>query len=184
MLLAHGVGTRTDLPVPTWLAASAAGLAVLISFGALILLWRKPVLRGDTAGWPIPQPVATVLDSTALQGALRVAATLLSAAVCLIGFFGPRDVTRNIAPWAFYVTFWVGIVPASLLFGPVWRVVNPLRLVHGALARLLRLDPQRGAWALPERLGYWPGRHRWPRLPTWSSSSRRARTLGWSRGSS
>jgi hypothetical protein len=81
---------------------------------------------------------------------------LLSAAVCLIGFFGPHDVTRNIAPWAFYVTFWVGIVPASLLFGPVWRVVNPLRLVHGALARVLRLDPQRGMWALPERLSYWP----------------------------
>jgi hypothetical protein len=156
MLLAHGVGTRTDLPVPTWLAASAAGLAVLISFGGLALLWRKPVLRGDAAGWPISQPVATVLDSTVLRGTLRLAATLLSAAVCLIGFFGPHDVTRNIAPWAFYVTFWVGIVPASLLFGPVWRVVNPLRLVHGALARVLRLDPQWGVWALPERLGYWP----------------------------
>lgn len=156
MLLAHGVGTRTDLPVPTWLAASGAGVAVLISFGALILLWRKPVLRGDAAGRPIPQPVATVLDSTALRGGLRVAATLLSAAVCLIGFFGPHDVTRNIAPWAFYVTFWVGIVPASLLFGPVWRVVNPLRLVHATFARLLRLDPQRGMRALPERLGYWP----------------------------
>jgi hypothetical protein len=156
MLLAHGVGTRTDLPVPTWLAASAAGLAVLISFGALILLWRKPVLRGGAAGWPIPQPVATVLDSTALRGGLRVATTLLSAAVCLIGFFGPHDVQRNIAPWTFYVTFWVGIVPASLLFGPVWRVVNPLRLVHATLVRLLRIDPQRGVRALPERLGYWP----------------------------
>jgi hypothetical protein len=156
MLLAHGVGTRTDLPVPTWLAASGAGLAVLISFGALTLLWRKPVLRGDTAGWPIPQSVATVVDSAPLRAGLRVAATLLSATVCLIGFFGPRNVARNIAPWAFYVTFWVGIVPASLLFGPVWRVVNPLRLVHATLTRILRLDPQQGVRTLPQRLGYWP----------------------------
>jgi len=156
MLLAHGVGTRTDLPVPTWLAASAAGVAVLISFGALILLWRKPVLRGDAAGRPIPQPVATVLDSTALRSGLRVVATLLSAAVCLIGLFGPDSVQRNIAPWAFYVTFWVGIVPASLVLGPVWRILNPLRLVHAALARLLRLDPRSGVFALPDRLGYWP----------------------------
>ena len=156
MLLAHGVGTRTDLPVPTWLAASGAGLAVLISFAALTLLWRKPLLGGVTAGWPVPRAVATVLDSTALRGGLRVTATLLSAAVCLIGFFGPHSVQRNIAPWAFYVTFWVGIVPASLVLGPVWRILNPLRLVHAALARLLRLDPRSGVFALPDRLGYWP----------------------------
>lgn len=156
MLLAHGVGTRTDLPVPVWLAATGAGLAVLISFGALTLLWRKPLLSGDTAGWPIPHPVASLLDSTALRLGLRVVATLLAAAVCLIGFLGPHSIQRNLAPWAFYVTFWVGLVPASLLLGPVWRVLNPLRLVHAALARLLRLDPQRGVFALPERLGYWP----------------------------
>src|SRR2546421_11874585 len=156
MLLAHGVGTRTDLPVPTWLAASGAGLAVLISFGALTLLWRKPMLDGDTAGWPIPRPVASVLDSTAIRHGLRVAAMLLSTAVCLIGFFGPTSAQRNLTPWAFYVTFWVGLVPASLLLGPVWRVVNPLRLVHAALARLLRRDPQHGMCALPQRLGYWP----------------------------
>lgn len=156
MLLAHGVGTRTDLPVPVWLAATGAGLAVLISFGALTLLWRKPLLSGDTAGWPIPHPVASLLDSTALRLGLRVVATLLAAAVCLIGFLGPHSIQRNLAPWAFYVTFWVGLVPASLLLGPVWRVLNPLRLIHAALARLLRLDPQRGVFALPERLGYWP----------------------------
>jgi hypothetical protein len=156
MLLAHGVGTRTDLPVPVWLAATGAGLAVLISFGALTLLWRKPLLSGDTAGWPIPHPVASLLDSTALRLGLRVVATLLAAAVCLIGFLGPHSIQRNLGPWAFYVTFWVGLVPASLLLGPVWRVLNPLRLVHAALARLLRLDPQRGVFALPERLGYWP----------------------------
>jgi hypothetical protein len=156
MLLTHGVGTRTDLPVPTWLAATGAGLAVLISFGALTLLWRTPLLGGDTAGWPIPRPIAGVVDSAALRSGLRLVATLLSAGVCLIGFFGPPSVQGNLAPWAFYVTFWVGIVPASLLLGPVCRVVNPLRLVHAALARLLRLDPQHGVWACPERLGYWP----------------------------
>jgi hypothetical protein len=156
MLLAHGVGTRTDLPVPVWLAAAGAGVAVLISFWALTLLWRTPRLGGDTAGWPVPRSVAGVLDSTAMRVGLRVAATLLTAAVCLIGFLGPPSVQRNLTPWAFFVTFWVGIVPASLVLGPVWRIVNPLRLVHAALARLLRLHPQRGVFALPERLGYWP----------------------------
>jgi hypothetical protein len=63
---------------------------------------------------------------------------------------------RNLAPWAFFVTFWVGLVPASLLLGPVWRVLNPLRLVHAALAATLRVDPDHGVRSLPEAVGYWP----------------------------
>src|SRR2546421_12146620 len=149
MLLAHGVGTRTDLPVPTWLAASGAGLAVLISFGALTLLWRKPMLDGDTAGWPIPRPVASVLDSTAIRHGLRVAAMLLSTAVCLIGFFGPTSAQRNLTPWAFYVTFWVGLVPASLLLGPVWRGFKPPRLGQAPPAPPPQLGPPRGGVGLP-----------------------------------
>src|SRR3989440_6070364 len=153
MLLAHGVGTRTDLPVPTWLAASGAGLAVLISFGALTLLWRKPMLDGDTAGWPIPRPVASVLDSTAIRHGLRVAAMLLSTAVCLIGFFGPTSAQRNLTPWAFYVTFWVGLVPASLLLGPVWRGVVPPPLGDPPPRRPPRPEAPRGGVALAGAAG-------------------------------
>src|SRR6185437_10406619 len=76
--------------------------------------------------------------------------------VCMIGFVGPADLMRNLAPWALFVTFWVGLVPASLLFGPVWRVLNPLRLVHAALAEMLRVDPEQGVYRLPEAVGYWP----------------------------
>src|SRR5690606_160838 len=66
---------------------------------------------------------------------------------------GPPETARNLGPWALYVTFWVGLVPASLLLGPVWRGVNPLRLLH----RLLRpLGPHApGAARLPA-LGLWP----------------------------
>ena len=48
--LAHGVGSRADLPVPLGLALYGAGFAVLISFLALVLLWRTPRLHGDAAG--------------------------------------------------------------------------------------------------------------------------------------
>jgi hypothetical protein len=51
------------------------------------------------------------------------------------------------------VTFWVGLVPASLLLGPVWRAVNPLRTLHAGLARLT--GPAPGEGGLP-RLGLWP----------------------------
>jgi hypothetical protein len=41
-VLAHGIGGRADLPVPLTLAVYAAGLTVVVSFLALVLLWRRP----------------------------------------------------------------------------------------------------------------------------------------------
>lgn len=154
--LAHGIGTRSDLPVPTTLAALGAGLALLISFGALALLWRRPRLRGAAGGVALPAPLAAVLDSRLLRLGLRMGATAAAVAVCVIGLAGPQSTSLNLAPWAFYVSFWVGVVPASLLLGPVWRVLNPLRAAHAVLGWLLRLDPERGLARLPDAVGCWP----------------------------
>lgn len=156
MTLAHGIGSRADLPVPPALAALGAGLALLISFAALALLWRRPRLRGAAGGIGLPTVAAAVLDSRVLRLVLQIAATAAAVAVCVIGLAGPQSTSLNLAPWAFYVSFWVGVVPASLLLGPVWRVLNPLRLAHTVLGWLLRLDPERGLARLPAAVGYWP----------------------------
>lgn len=156
MVLAHGVGSRADLPIPVSLAALGAGLAVVISFVVLALLWRAPRFRGGAAGVPLPAAVNAVIDSPAVRVLLRGITLVVAAAVILVGLFGIQNPRLNVAPWALYVTFWVGLVPASLLLGPVWRVLNPLRLVHAALAGLLRMDPARGKVTLPAAVGYWP----------------------------
>jgi hypothetical protein len=62
-VLAHGIGSRADLPVPLYLSLYGAGLAVVVSFLALVLLWRHPKLRGDEAGRPLPGIVQAVVDS-------------------------------------------------------------------------------------------------------------------------
>ncbi|MGH4021792.1 MAG: hypothetical protein ACRDT0_21670 [Pseudonocardiaceae bacterium] len=156
MILAHGVGTRADLPIPASLAALGAGSALVISFGVLALLWRAPRFRGAAAGAPLPAAVAGALDGAALRLLLRGMTLVVTVAVCAIGFLGVQNTALNLAPWAFYVTFWVGVVPASLLLGPVWRVLNPLRLLHAVLAAVMRIDPDRGRAALPDAVGYWP----------------------------
>jgi hypothetical protein len=154
MRLAHGIGTRSDLPVPTSLAAVAAAAALLISFAVLALLWRRP--RETRQGRPLPAVVAALLDAEPVRVGLRLATLLIAVLVCVAGLAGPVDPSVNVAPWALYVTFWVGLVPASLVFGPVWRVLNPLRLPQLWVARLLRLDPDSGALPLPAAVGYWP----------------------------
>ena len=50
------------------------------------------------------------------------------------GLAGSQVTDENLAPTMIYVVFWVGLVPVSLLFGDVFRLLNPWR----ALARATR----------------------------------------------
>ena len=47
---AHGIGGRTDLPLPAWQLAWAAGFAVASSFVALGAFWATPRLAAAAEG--------------------------------------------------------------------------------------------------------------------------------------
>jgi hypothetical protein len=151
--LAHGVGSRTDLPIPLGLALYGAGAAILLSFVILLLFWRTPKLGGADSGRPLPMPLQRAVDNRAVRTALQSVALAVALLVTTVAVAGPAETSRNLAPWVLYVTFWVGLVPASLLLGPVWRVANPLRLLHRGLRRLA--PSPREAPGLPA-LGLWP----------------------------
>lgn len=153
-MLAHGVGSRTDLPLPRDYVVLGAAVALVASFAALGALWRTPRLRGDLAGRPVPAVLARLVDSRVLTAVLRVLVLLLALLVVAVAMAGSPLQQRNLAPYALYVTFWVGLVPASLLLGPVWARVNPLRTLYAGIERLTGPAPM--ADALP-RLGLWPG---------------------------
>ncbi|MCW2607888.1 MAG: conserved rane protein of unknown function [Frankiales bacterium] len=153
VVLAHGVGTRADLPVPLGLALTGAALAVLVSFGALGLLWPRSRLRGDAAGRPLPHAVQRVVDDPVLAWVLRLLVLAVTVLIVAVALVGPVEPPENLAVYGFYVTFWVGLVPASLLLGPVWRKVNPLRTLHRLLELLTGPAP---AADRIERAGLWP----------------------------
>jgi hypothetical protein len=153
-VLAHGVGTRADLPIPVNLAIIGGGAAVLISFVALGALWPESRLRGNAAGRALPAGVQAVADSPVTRGLLRALGCLLTGIVLVAAIVGSTDPPSNVAPWAFFIQFWVGMVPLSLLLGPVWRLLNPLRAIHAGLSRIAGEAP--GADRL-DGLGYWPG---------------------------
>jgi hypothetical protein len=134
-------------------AIIGGGVAVLISFIALGALWPEARLRGGTAGRPLPRAVQAFVDATVTTVVLRLLVLVIWLVVVAAAFLGSSDVPANVAPWAFYIQFWVGLVVVSLLLGPFWRRVNPLRSIHWALSRVSGDAP--GADSLP-RLGYWP----------------------------
>ncbi|ANN17689.1 hypothetical protein SD37_19915 [Amycolatopsis orientalis] len=148
MILAHGLGGRSDLPVPLWLALYAGAAAVVISFFALTALWKEPRLRGADAGRPLPLALQRIADSTFTRVASRVLGVALFAGFLAMAWAGPATSADNPAPAWFYVWFWVGLVPLSLVFGPVWRRLNPLRTV-ASLIPVRHREP-------PERWGYLP----------------------------
>ena len=151
-VLAHGVGSRADLPVPVWLAIPGATFAVIASFAALGLLWRKPRLNAD-AGRPLPVAVQAAIDNPITTWVLRAVVLGIAAIVVAVALVGPTDSSQNLGVYGLYITFWVGLVPVSLLFGPVWRRVNPLRTLYALIARIT--GPAPAADRL-DRIGLWP----------------------------
>ena len=147
MLPLHGIGGRGDLPVPLWLAVYSAGAAVAVSFFALAAFWSRPRFERAT-GRPL-KALTRIVDYPATRVVLKLAG--LAALAFLLGaaWFGDPEPSLNPAPTWLYVWVWVGIIPLSLLCGPIWRLANPLRTIAG-LARRTSYRP------LPGGIAYWP----------------------------
>ncbi|MCY3644275.1 MAG: hypothetical protein OXG41_11900 [Acidimicrobiaceae bacterium] len=160
---AHGVGGRTDLPVPAWQLAWAASFAVAASFVALGMFWDTPKFRSAAAGRVLPGPFQ---KACRVQSLVVGAFGLLALAVLLYaGLAGNTNASVNIAPVAVYIVFWVGLQVVSVLVGDVWSHMSPFRFVADRSARLwprLRRqpvsDPDRGAgnewWAVGAIFGF------------------------------
>ena len=157
-VLAHGLTGRSDLPIPAWLFAWVAGVVLVISFVLLGALWKTPKLEGSPRR-PLPHWISRLLTSTALEVLCGALGVFLLAVTIWAGFVGVNVPGENFSPTFVFVTFWVGLVVVSALFGDVFRAFNPWRALGRAagwtVARVLpgRLE---GALPYPEGLGRWP----------------------------
>ncbi len=152
----HGLGSRQDLPLPLPAAVGGAVLVLLVSFAVLALAWRKPRWDGKAGGLPLPA-LTRLIDARWFRASL---AGIGLFAFCWVGaalWFGRDRVTNPVFGFT-YVWLWVGLVPLSLVLGPLYRTANPLRV----LARLLHLSglPAAGLRPVPaakwRRLGAFP----------------------------
>ncbi|MEV8503879.1 hypothetical protein AB0368_03495 [Actinoplanes sp. NPDC051475] len=140
--LAHGIGRSQDLPLPLDLVLQAGAAAVVVSFLVVAFWWRRPRLTDGGVRTVAPPGVKLVARLLALAASLSVVGVALA---------GP-PAPRNPAPYALFAGLWVGLVPLSLLLGPVWRAVNPLRTVFRALRlprhgfRPAKADGSAGRW--------------------------------------
>jgi hypothetical protein len=153
--LAHGIGGAKDLPISPELAIAGATAALVVSFTVLAVAWRTPRFDAATSGRPAPGWLVSIVDSAGWRIAWRAVGFLLFGYTAMVAVFG-KDLVINPLLGIFYVWWWVGLVPLSLLFGPVWKAISPVRTINIAFAKVSGGDPDGGVFSYPERLGHWP----------------------------
>ncbi|MBK6466920.1 MAG: hypothetical protein IPF96_08690 [Rhodobacter sp.] len=129
------------LPTGHYIAAAALTVALTALLGAAAghmpqmrarLLWERPVL--------LPVVVTSYLSFLVLLG------------LVVIGHLGSRDPMHNLMTLVFWTGVWIVVPMGSVLFGNLWRAINPWTGPVRIARILLR---RRGGIGL-SRLGHWP----------------------------
>jgi hypothetical protein len=153
--LAHGIGQRYDLPIPLWLWVTAAAAAVALSFAIIgLFVTASPGVRGDWRVNLLRLPAGRLLADGRTRAAARAVAVALLALILVACLLGDQSPTRNIAPTAIWVAWWVGFAYLSALVGNLWAVTNPWSAIFGWGQALL--GSRRAALRYPAWLGAWP----------------------------
>lgn len=154
---AHALIGKQDLPLPQWLFIYGALLILVVSFVGLLLGWRETKLEARSSR-PLPRVSRALLNRpvTVVCGAVGVG---LLALVIATGLGGDAAPDRNFSMTFVFVTFWIGLVLASAIFGDVFSALSPWRalgrLTAAAYARLAG-RPASAPLVYPARLGRWP----------------------------
>ncbi|MGH8923917.1 MAG: hypothetical protein ACRDWA_04630 [Acidimicrobiia bacterium] len=143
--LAHGLGGRSDLPVPLSYFVAGALSVLVITFVALIRLWPQPRLQQPPPLRPIRLPGWRLISSV-----LRWLGVTGLTVVVLAGLFGADNSVRNAAPVLMWVGLWLIVPFASAAVGDLYRLMNP----WDSLVRWAGRSTPVRAW--PAALGLWP----------------------------
>lgn len=129
------------LPTGHYITAAALTVALTALLGAVAgrlpsftprLLMERPVL--------VPETLSSYLAFLGLIG------------LVFIGWGGSRDPMHNLMTLVFWTGVWIAVPLGSMLFGNLWRVVNPWT----GPVRIARLLLGRKGGAGLSRLGHWP----------------------------
>ena len=154
-ILAHGLGGSSDLPVPYAFSVIGAAWALTFTFALVAFAWKRPRFDPDNPTRPLPAAVTTFVDSRIPRGIAAAAVLAFTGWVLAAGLCGPQT-QLNALLGVIYVLLWVGLVALSLLVGPVWRVISPVRTVYLVLQRVTPERLARSRFSYPDAWGYWP----------------------------
>ncbi len=160
---AHGLGQRYDLPIPLSYFLVGAAATVALSFVVIGLFVRR---EGGAFRYPRldllrVRGLGAVLRSGITLACARLVSVFLFLLVLATALFGTDNPLENWAPTFVWIIWWVGIGYVSALFGNVWALMNPWKILYEWVERLAggREAGARGSDAMyvyPARLDVWP----------------------------
>lgn len=140
---AHASERAVLLTLPTGWYLVGAGAAVALTAVLALGTGRLPAFAARPL---LDRPALMPRSVTSWAGA-----ALLWALVA-VGAFGTRDPLENLLPLILWTVIWVGLTLASVLFGNLWRDIEPWT---GPVRGIRRLIGRRGSAGL-SRLGHLP----------------------------
>lgn len=151
---------RYDLPLPLSLWITGAAGAIVLSFLVISI-----AVRANAAVEAPAQPTVLrwQIDNSFAGPKIRLVARIFSVAALILvvaaGIIGDQTPTRNLAPTAIWIAWWVGFSYLSAFVGNVWSVVNPWAAIFDWCERILAKPraPRRAKVNWPESVGVWPG---------------------------
>lgn len=171
VVVAHGLGDASALPLPLQLVlplvgASVLGLAALVSRrsgGAAV----SP--RVAPGGRRLPR-LTRVADAPVTRTLVRAAGLVAGLGLVVLAALGPAAADGNPAPRLLLVVVWAGLLPLALVAPGAYRAANPLRTLAAGVARVPggpdpggpdrggadRGDGPAAPRPLPAGLGIWP----------------------------
>ena len=137
---AHGIGDRTELPVPLGYFLAGAGVAVAFSFAVIGLF-----LKGGSASasyWRYDlfqhRALRLVLGGPVLLP-FKLLSVFLLGLVVVAGLAGDQTPTLNFAPVFVWIIWWVSMAFLAALVGNLWAFLNPWKAIFESAEALYRL---------------------------------------------
>ena len=154
----HGFGLRYDLPLPLTLWIIGAACAIVLSFVVISIAVRANASAGAQQAvvrWHIDYSVT----SPAIRLVVQVLAVAALVLVVAAGIAGDQTPTRNFAPTAIWIAWWVGFSYLSAFVGNVWSIVNPWAAIFEWCERIVSKwrVARKATVKWPESVGVWPG---------------------------
>ncbi len=147
--LAHGFGSRIDLPIPLDLYIKIAIVIVGLSFFLISFLSEEKFLKFKN--YPkVNLSILKILTLNPILFLIKIISIAFLIILILASFFGNQDPILNLAPTTVWVLFGVGLTILVTIFGNIWTLINPWK----NLFEISRLPSLKVTY--PKGLGVWP----------------------------
>jgi hypothetical protein len=133
-LLAHGVGERSDLPLPATALAIGGAAAVVISAIALMATWGKADFAEHAQGTRVARVDGPV--GRLLLASVRTVGVVLFAVTVIAAFTVADNSAENISIRMVYVFYWVAIPLLSVIYGDWYRLLSPFEALASIVDRV------------------------------------------------